>query len=101
MDLAVVRPRPGEDSRLLPRILLSALALLRPGDLRGTRPDQSRGSERDRGEYDALVHFCLPAAFIFDWYSGYIVSAPPSAASTGILRRSANSCRNGFSPGRK
>ena len=25
-------------------------------------------------------------AFVnFDWYSGYIVSAPPSAASTGIL----------------
>ena len=37
----------------------------------------------------------------FFMYSGYIVSGPPRAASTGMCHLSANSCRNGFSPGRK
>src|SRR5206468_9455779 len=36
----------------------------------------------------------------FCWYSGYIVSGPPSAASTGIPWRFTNSLMKGFSPGR-
>src|SRR5690348_5943688 len=96
---SVAGPQP-EQARLAFRLCPSAA----PSDISRTQRDQHRrqnagGPPQHLQSRPPGSH--LAAAFSFFIYSGYIVSAPPRAASKGIFHLSANSCRNGFSPGRK
>ena len=80
--------------------------------LRATTGAAAERGERDDDERDVepgARHFLAPSfaaasafsiAASFFRYSGYIVSAPPRAASCGIPCAFAYSVRNGFVPGR-
>ena len=75
--------------------------LLREGGQAAER-DQRDGGKRH--VESGARHFCAPSGFgidfIFFRYSGYIVSAPPRAASSGMPWALAYSVRNGLLPGR-
>jgi len=57
-------------------------------------------SERDVDPHGCAGITAVGIVFIFSMYSGYIVSAPPRAGSSGSLCFAAASLMNGFAPGR-